>query len=229
MSYKAIAFDLDDTLIDTTNELIPLACQKIHTYLASQGYSGTFEEFDGLRKDFVKTRSHKEFFKSLIPHLTNAAHKEEWIPTLNRYFYEPIVPAHLQMMEGAEDNLKKLNERYQLYVVTAGVLSAQERKLNQLQLTRYIKQENIFIVADGAYPTKKAAFENILAISNIRPEELLSVGNRLSQEIRMAKQLNCHTCYFKYGEHADDVPQDQFEVPDYTIHFHKDLISVCRL
>ena len=50
MSYKAIAFDLDDTLIDTTNELIPFACRKIHTYLVSQGYAFDFEKFDSLRK-----------------------------------------------------------------------------------------------------------------------------------------------------------------------------------
>ena len=85
------------------------------------------------------------------------------------------------------------------------------------------------VVADGALPTKKAAFEKILKDSKIHPHELLSIGNRLSQEIRMAKQLDCRTCYFQFGEHSEDKPRDHFETPDYTIFSHKELISVCQL
>lgn len=229
MNYKAIAFDLDDTLIDTTNELIPFACRKIHTYLVSQGYSGSYGDFDVLRKDYVKNKSHKEFFKSLVPSLQNDQNKDTFLATLNRYFYEPEIPPGLGMMPGAEDNLKKLSTKYDLYVVTAGVLSAQERKLLQLKITRYIKQENILVAAEGAYSSKKSVFEKILSSTKIKPEELLSVGNRLSQEIRMAKQVQARTCYFQYGEHADDKPQDHFEIPDYVIHSHKELISVCQL
>ncbi len=229
MSYKAIAFDLDDTLIDTTNELIPFACRKIHTYLVSQGYAFDFEKFDSLRKEFVKTRSHKEFFKSIAPALTNDQNKRDLLPTLNRYFYEPEIPENLQMLAGAEDNLKALSSRYLLFIVTAGVLNAQKRKLARLGIDRFVKTENILIVADGAFQTKKTAFESIISKTQIIPEELLAIGNRLSQEIRMAKQLNGHTCYFKFGEHADDSPQDKFEIPDYTIFSHKELIQVCRL
>ena len=229
MAYRAIAFDLDDTLIDTTNELIPLACRKIHTYLVSQGYIADFKDFERLRKEFVKTRSHKEFFKSIAPSLINEQNKSDLLPTMNRYFYEPDIPVNLQMLAGAEENLNALSGRYQLFIVTAGVLSAQKRKLAQLKIDRFVKPDNILIVADGAYLTKKAAFEKIISNSQIKPEELLAIGNRLSQEIRMAKQLNGHTCYFKFGEHADDSPQDKFEMPDYTIYSHKELIKVCQL
>jgi putative hydrolase of the HAD superfamily len=231
MNYKAIAFDLDDTLIDTTNELIPFACQKIHTYLVSQGFPHSFEQFDVLRKDFVKTKSHKEFFRNVVTLFPadKPPQHPDLISKLNRLFYEPEIPASLILMPGAEENLKLLGSKYQIFVVTAGVVSAQERKLAQLKIERYVKKENILVVADGAYPTKKAAFEKILMDTGIQPPELLSIGNRLSQEIRMAKQLGCRTCYFQHGEHAEDVPQDHFEIPDYTIHSHKELVSVCQL
>lgn len=229
MKYKVIVFDLDDTLIDTTNELIPLACQRIHTYLASIGYSESFENFEHLRRNFVKTKSHKEFFKSLAPQFSHAGEVTEVLAALNRYFYEPEMPASLQLMAGAEDNLKYLNGKYQVFVVTAGVLKAQQRKLELLKISRFVELDHVLIVAEGAFATKKLAFENILTRSNVHPEEMLSVGNRLSQEIRMAKQLNARTCFFKHGEHADDPPQDQFEIPDYTIHSHKELISACLL
>ena len=229
MSFKAIAFDLDDTLIDTTNELIPFACRKIHTYLLSQGYSGRFDEFDGLRKDFVKTKSHKEFFKSLVPKLPNAPDKEKFLPTLNRYFYEPEIPKNLMMMPGAESNLGQLSSKYQIFVVTAGVMSAQERKLSQLKISRYIKPENVLIVAEGGFVTKKTAFEKILMTLKIQPEELLSVGNRLSQEIRMAKQLNCRTCYFQFGEDRGEVDQEFYKKINYRVTNHFDLIETCEL
>lgn len=231
MKYKAVAFDLDDTLIDTTNELIPLACRKIHSYLLTEGYAGTFEEFDILRKDFVKTKSHKEFFRSLVTTfaLKNPSQLPLVVANLERLFYEPTIPPHLRMMVGAEENLKILATNYNLYIVTAGVVSAQHQKLIPLKIERFVKKENILIVAEGAYPTKKAAFEKIIRDNAIQPRELLSIGNRLSQEIRMAKQLGCRTCYYQHGEHAEDVAQDQFEIPDYTIHSHKELISVCQL
>lgn len=231
MNYKAIAFDLDDTLIDTTNELIPFACRKIHSYLLTEGYSNTYEEFDISRKNYVKTKSHKEFFRYLVTTfpVRNPEETSLVVANLNRLFYEPAVPPNLSMMLGAEENLKILNAKYNLFVVTAGVVSAQHRKLAQLQIERFIKKENILIVGDGSFPTKKAAFEKILNDMAILSEQLLSIGNRLSQEIRMAKQLGAKTCYYQHGEHAEDKPQDHFEIPDYTIHSHKELIPVCQL
>ena len=229
MKYKAIAFDLDDTLIDTTNQLIPFACRKIHTHLLSLGYTKSFEEFDGLRKDFVKTRSHKEFFRNLAPTLAKDQKSDHLFATLNQLFYEPEIPSHLTLMDGAEDNLERLIANYDVFIVTAGVIKAQERKLAQLKINRFIQADNILVVAENGIATKKLAFEKILQKAQIQPHELLSVGNRLSQEIRMTKQLGGHTCYFQFGEHADDVPQDQFEIPDYTIHTHKELISACHL
>lgn len=231
MTYKAIAFDLDDTLIDTTNELIPFACRKIHTYLATEGYPSTFEEFDVLRKNFVKTKSHKEFFKNLASTfpVKDSSRLSEIVSNTNRLFYEPDIPTQLKMMQGAEDNLIRLGPKYKLFIVTAGVITAQKRKLAQLQIERYIKPENILVVGDGAFSTKKIAFEKILKDENIVPQELLSIGNRLSQEIRMAKELSCRTCYFQHGEHAEDIARDHFEIPDFTIHSHQELIPVCQL
>lgn len=231
MKLKAIAFDLDDTLIDTTNELIPFACRKIHSYLLTVGYPYDFEKFDVSRKDYVKTKSHKEFFKNLVltfPTKESLSHLEI-VTQMNRLFYEPEVPDFLNLMPGAEENLKILIPKYEVYVVTAGVLSAQLRKLAQLKIERFVKNENVLVVAEGAFSSKKAAFEKILKDLKIQPAELLSIGNRLSQEIRMAKQLECRTCYFQFGEHSDDKPQDQFEIPDYTIFSHKELISSCQL
>lgn len=231
MNYKALAFDLDDTLIDTTNELIPFACRKIHSYLLGEGYTHSFEVFDRSRKDYVKTKSHKDFFRHLVTtfSLRDPSETQAVVANLNRLFYQPAIPSNLAFMPGVEENLKTLGTKYKLFVVTAGVVSAQHQKLAQLQIERFVKKENLLVVAEGAFPTKKAAFEKILHDLAIPPEQLLSIGNRLSQEIRMAKQLGSKTCYYQYGEHAEDVAQDHFEIPDYTIHSHKELISTCQL
>jgi len=231
MNYKAIAFDLDDTLIDTTNELIPFACRKIHSYLLTEGYPNTFEEFDISRKEYVKTKSHKDFFKNLVSSfpVKLASEAPLVVANLNRLFYEPDVPSNLGLMPGAEYNLKTLGAKYHVFIVTAGVVSAQHKKLAQLNIDRFVKKENILVVAEGAFSTKRAAFEKILKDTGIQPEQLLSIGNRLSQEIRMAKQVGAKTCYYQHGEHAEDVAQDHFEIPDYTIHTHKELITACQL
>ncbi|MCX7978019.1 MAG: HAD hydrolase-like protein, partial [Bdellovibrionaceae bacterium] len=60
-------------------------------------------------------------------------------------------------------------------------------------------------------------------------QKLLAVGNRLSQEIRLAKRLGAQTCYMKYGEHVGEIPRLPEDHPDYTITHLNQLIPVCGL
>ena len=76
---------------------------------------------------------------------------------------------------------------------------------------------------------KRQAFSEIIEALKINPSELLSIGNRLSQEIRDAKELGATTCYFKFGEHIGESPKSHLENPDFTIEKHSELIATCHL
>ncbi len=230
---KAIAFDVDDTLLNTSEILIPFAIQKIYKVLLEHGLKVTFEEFNRQRLSFVAHASHREFFKHFVdgyPFTSEiTVSKNDLVTTLIQHFYEPEIPMNVKLIEGSSENLNKLILKYKIYVVTSGVAKTQVQKIEALKLSQWIPKKNHLIIDGSRFRTKKQAFQMILEKENLLPSELLSVGNRLSQEIRMAKELGAQTCYFKFGEHANDIPKDHFEQADYTITHHKDFIPTCQL
>lgn len=234
---KTLAIDLDDTLLDTTEILIPNAIERIYKLLQKSGYSQDLKAFNHERVLFVAHSSHKEFFKHIVasnPQLEQNAklflpQEKNLSDVLIQYFYQPEIPETLPLIDGAKENLEYLSKKYHLYVVTSGVLETQRAKIKALNLSQWIPVENHFIVDGKNINSKKEAFEKILEKEQIPPQQLLSFGNRLSQEIRYAKMLGCQTCYFQFGEHAHDIPADEFEKADFTIQRQQDLISKCRL
>ncbi|MCK6598454.1 MAG: HAD family hydrolase [Bdellovibrionaceae bacterium] len=239
---KVIAFDLDDTLLNTTDILIPLAIKEVYSVLQQRGYKESFLEFNNKRLEFVGSKSHREFFKSLVtsepqltvanktlPSVQLATEETSLYELLVRCFYQPPIPMDLPLIPGAKENLDFLSTKYTLYLVTSGETETQKQKIKSLHLSQWIPPSHHLIIDGLDFKNKRQAFQHILQQSNIPPTALLAIGNRLSQEIRMAKEIGAMTCYFRFGEHASDIPTDQFEVPDYTITQQQELISVCRL
>ena len=94
-------------------------------------------------------------------------------------------------------------------------------------MQKYFKK--IYIIPSDQLTDKKAAFLDIIKTENIKPAEFLSIGNRLSNEIRFAKEVGGQTCYLEYGEHAHEQPQNDFEKPDFKIYSLKELLAKCPL
>lgn len=226
---KAIAFDLDDTLLNTTEILIPFAIRRIYDLLCQKGFKESFEVFNQNRISFVGHSSHREFFKHTVASNPQLLTEPGLADVLIQYFYQPEIPEKMPLIEGAKENLEILSSKYKLYVVTSGVEPTQKRKIKALGLECWIPVTNQFIVDGNGIKTKKQAFEMLLKKESISPSELLSFGNRLSQEIRMAKEIGAQTCYFQFGEHAHDIPKDDFEKADFTIQTQKEFITKCRL
>lgn len=89
---------------------------------------------------------------------------------------------------------------------------------------------NIFILnSDDNSLSKKDSFQSIIQSENILPNQLLSVGNRLDNEICIAKKLGSMTCHIKYGEHALATPKDSFEIADYTTPYITEIERVSGL
>jgi putative hydrolase of the HAD superfamily len=108
-----------------------------------------------------------------------------------------------------------------------GALQAQQQKIDALGIAPFFKK--IFIIDTLSGSKKDTAFLEIIRSENLRPEEVLSIGNRLCSEIRYAKKCGCETCYFAYGEHVGEKPEVPEDHPDYTIQYHHELIAACGL
>lgn len=224
--YKSIAFDLDDTLLDTSNLLVPQASLRACEKMLAAGLRCTLDECLAMRQNLAADLSHTEIFTRIANHFgTNAPGRA--IHDALEEFYNPQVPETLPLLPEALENLQNLSERYNLYLVTMGSYESQVRKIKALNIEKHFKK--IYILNGFIGEKKDSAFLDILRATKHYPHELLSVGNRLSSEIRDGKRVGADTCYFAYGEHVGEKPMYPEDHPDFTIYTHKELISKCGL
>lgn len=223
---KAVAFDLDDTLLDTSGLLVPSAAEKACLAMMALGTSCTLEECTRLRKELSRIFSHPEIF-GIILDTYEGAERALALQSAIREFYSPEVPASLPLIEGGLPILEQLQKKYPLYLVTMGMREAQLRKVAALGIEKYFRK--IYILDTFRGERKLRAFQEIIDKEQIQPHELLSVGNRLSAEIRDGKIAGATTCYFPYGEHVGETPEVPEDQPDFTIHQLSDLVKTCQL
>jgi putative hydrolase of the HAD superfamily len=222
---KAIAIDLDDTLLDTSGILAPQATRDAFNCLIENGLKLSLAECEAMRVELVKSLSHRDVFEKLANEYgtdqTRASVKQ-----VIELFYSPILPDTLPLLEKARENIDYLKAKYSLYLVTAGTEISQLRKARALGIEKDFKK--IFVVNSILKKRKKDAFLEILKLEGIEAEQLLCIGNSISSEMKDAMAINAVTCYFEFGEdrgHLSDLPR----APHFRIHNHADLIPTCRL
>ena len=223
---QCIAFDMDDTLLDTSQLLVPLAARRSCEAMLNAGVPSDMDTCLQWRAGQAAEKTHSEIFESFIQKF-GSPEPEAALQSALKAFYNPEVPARLPLMEGAENNLKVLCQKYSLFLVTSGEPAAQAKKVASLGIEKYFKK--IFFVNNFLKETKQTAFAEIIETEKIQPEQLLSVGNRLSQEIRYAKVCGARTCYFCYGEHVGEIPSLREDYPDVTIYKHAELVAAFAL
>lgn len=226
MPIKAIAFDLDDTLLDTTGILTPKASEHAFKILQKHGLNLTLIECENFRREKIKTTSHRDVFLQLAENF-GTSQTQQAVSLANSAFYHPEIPETLPLLPGALENLQKLQQDYALYLVTAGFFEAQIGKVKALNIDPFFKK--IFVVDSMKKERKYAAFSEIVKLENIQNEELLCIGNSLSSEIKDARLLGAHACFFEFGEERTQYPTDTQLQPHYKTNNHFNLIEVCQL
>ena len=222
---KAIAFDLDDTLLDTTRLIVPQAATAACLQLIKAGLTLDLDKCMKLRQELAKSMSHKEIFPYIALHY--GVNSTQAIQSAIKCFYKPEVPKNLAPFQDALANILELKSHYSIYLVTSGDFETQTKKIHSMKIEHLF--QDIYIVDSLKNEKKTNAFLKIITKQKIMPAELLSFGNRLSSEIRDAKKIGAMTCYFAYGEHFGEIPKISEDYPDFTIYNHKDFISVCKL
>lgn len=226
MPIHSIAFDLDDTLLDTTGLLVPQASQDAFQILIDAGLRLDLKTCEEQRLSLIRSISHKDVFKKLAHEHGNAA-TQAAVELANRAFYHPRLPEKLDLLPGALTNLDVLSKKYNLYLVTAGFQDAQSAKIKSLGIADYFKK--IFVVNSLISEKKFMAFKMILTDENIQPDELLCIGNSLASEIKDARQIGAWACYFEFGEDRGAVPKEPEFQPHFHVKTHQELIAACQL
>ncbi len=224
--YQSLAFDLDDTLLDTSGILVPVAATRACQAMLDAGVRCTMDQCLDMRAELAPAFSHTEIFTKIADRFgTNT--KGKAIHDALDCFYNPEVPASLPLLPGALENLEALQKKYALYLVTVGAQETQLKKIRALGVEKYFKK--LFVLNGFIGEKKELAFQEIIKTEKHPADQLLSIGNRLSSEIRDGKRAGANTCYFAFGEHVGEKAEYPEDHPDYTITAHKDLIKTCGL
>ncbi len=166
-----VVFDLDDTLIDTRNVLLPLALKRVAD---ATGIPPERLDARGKRIDEVLAG-----VRDVTPEQRRAA-AEAW--------YRPEVPS-LTPLQGARDVLEALRGRVRLVLLTRGDPARQRRKIEQCGLGPLF--DEIVIRPIEAPGSKRDDLAALLARHRIGPSRCGVIGDDDRDEIKHARDLGC--------------------------------------
>jgi len=169
--YKAVVFDLDDTLIDTRGCLVPEALARV-----ARAAGVPRERLDAAGKSI------DEVLRPAGPlsEAVRAAAAAAW--------YSPDVP-RLAPVPGALDLLQCLAGITRLFLLTRGDPVRQQRKIDRAGLRD--RFEAVIVRPIEATGTKRDDLLAILDRCRIQPHECLVVGDDEHDEIFHARALGC--------------------------------------
>jgi uncharacterized cofD-like protein len=221
---KALIFDLDDTLYDCTGLLVEAARRRAARAMVRSGLPCSEEEAYKLQVDLAEKHGPKlrVFEKIAETHHKSDAFVQKAYEAYNSSRVENIAP-----FPDVPPTLKLLRELgYGIYMITSGIYERQQRKINMLKIGKYF--DDILIHDHDRGETRESCFMELLEKHNLVPKEVMTVGDRLHSEIRIANFLGMTTVQMIHGRFQTLIPTDNLEEPDFRIQKLGELPGILR-
>ncbi|MGN1329096.1 MAG: YjjG family noncanonical pyrimidine nucleotidase [Eubacterium sp.] len=214
---KYIFFDLDDTIFDFKKaERIALAKalrefgvepeDKILSRYSEINISQwKLLELGKITRQEVKVRRYKllfdEFGIDLNPDQVTALYEKNL--GIGHYF-----------IDGAEETVKSLFGKYQLYIVSNGATAVQESRLASSDIVKYF--DDIFISQKVGYDKPDVRFfeKCFESIDGFSRDKAIIVGDSLSSDIQGGINAGIKTVWFNPKENTDDMIKPDFQIND---------------
>lgn len=210
---KYILFDVDDTLLDfgkaeaaairkTFERIgIPVTEELIRRYSEINAQQWARFEKGEITREKLLTERFDILFSELGINVPSemAQASYEYLLGIGHYF-----------VDGAEELLEALKDKYELYIVSNGNASVQDRRLKSAGIIPYFK--DIFISERVGFNKPSAEFFEACfkRIPGFEKNKAVVVGDRLSSDILGGINAGVRTCWFNpKGEAPDpDIPAD---------------------
>ncbi len=212
---RAVFFDLDDTLIDTT-ALAEKARQQAILNMIREGLPFDFDTAYGELLELIK-----EYGSNFPRHFDYLLRRLE-IPYDPKLVAAGVIGYHntkftyLNTVRGVRKTLLRLKEMgLKLGIITDGDPIKQWEKILRTEIDDYFDS---VVISDfmGVKKPHKKIFEKALSECGVEAEESLMVGDRLYTDIYGAKAVGMTTVWFKYGKHAND-DVEYLSYADFTV------------
>ncbi len=178
---KVIAFDADDTL--WVNETYFREAEHQFAKLLSKYETENKIDQELFRKEIENLKLYgygvKGFILSMVEcalELSNYQIRQKTIEAILNIGKE-MLEKPIELLDGIEDVLGKLEGKFKLIIATKGDLLDQERKLEKSNLLKYF--HHIEVMSDK----KVKDYQKLIKHLDINPSELLMIGNSLKSDV----------------------------------------------
>jgi putative hydrolase of the HAD superfamily len=196
MNLKVIAFDADDTLWvnepyfrDTEEQFYKLL--------------GEYSSQRGLERDLLQIEIEnlglygygiKGFVLSMIETALKVTDNKISAGVIGRIIGlgKEMLNRPIELLDGVEDVLHSLKDKYRLVVATKGDLLDQERKLRRSGISHHFHHIEIMSEKDDANYLK------LMRHLDIKPDELMMIGNSLKSDIIPVLNVGGHGVHVPY-------------------------------
>lgn len=217
MKFEFLLLDLDDTILDFHKA----EYESLGLTLESFGLNPTDEvraRYSQINKRHWELLERKELTREQVLVGRFSQLFAEYGITVDpeicaRRYESNLATGRHHFLPGAEEALKRLAEKYKLYIVSNGTAVVQDGKLASANISRYF--EDIFISQRmGADKPDILFFERCFArIPNFDPKRAMIVGDSLSSDIKGGIHAGVATCWVNTRQ----LPGREDIQPDYEI------------
>jgi len=205
-----IIFDLDDTLIDTTEKFTPIIFRKILLSLKKNGLqiSSINESYKKLLEIDKNSFSSKESIKKFLYELK-----------VNQKFYDIAFKAYSESLtedikifplKNAKKILKYLSNTYTLALVSIGNEKFQFDKMKKAGIDTSLFSKIVITPSEN----KGVYYKQIIEKFNFSFENTYVCGDKINIDLMPAKELGCITVHMRWGRGKRFLNDN---VADYTI------------
>lgn len=213
-NFKAVIFDLDDTLYDCSGTLIAASRRRAAETLVKNGLPMSAEEaFEFQNQLAAAYGPHFLVFDEIG---RRYGLDEKVLAAAYRAYNSENIEAPITLFP---DTLSTLNELRQMgvmcFLLTVGHHMRQKAKIQKLGLEGLFDD---FLINDydrGSVMTECLRY--LLYKHSLKPAEVMIVGDRPGEEIRHGNELGMVTVQLMHGRFSLARPRDEFEMADYRI------------
>ncbi|MDD5193542.1 MAG: HAD family hydrolase [Candidatus Nanoarchaeia archaeon] len=214
---KAIIFDLDDTLYDCFDQLVKPARRFALHQMIDAGLDVPFDcllkKRNKYSKDYKEERIYRELVKSF--NLQNKKLEKAIVNAgyLSFYNYFRIKNPKIKLFPDAKNILSRLKKKYKLFLLTLGIKKTQEKKIHSLGIKDNFDRIYFKSVYHGA--DKKTVMKKILKDHNLKPNQVMMIGDRRDSDISSANSLGIYSALRNHGEYNHLKPKNKLEEADF--------------
>jgi len=107
------------------------------------------------------------------------------------------------LFEGTTELLEALNEDYQLHIITNGFEEAQQRKMDNANISHYFETVTNSETA-GVKKPNPIIFNHALHVANAKPNDSIMIGDNYEADILGAMEMGLDVILFNYHDYNAD-------------------------